>query len=125
MSFERPLSPHLQIYRPQITSVLSILHRLTGVALALGLFVLTWWLMAAATGPEAYECFQKIASSTLGILVLTGWSFALFYHLCSGIRHLVMDGGFFFSIPDLYKTGYVMLGAAVAMTAIFWLSIIL
>jgi succinate dehydrogenase / fumarate reductase cytochrome b subunit len=115
----------LQVYKPQITSVLSILHRITGVALALGLFVLTWWLLAASTGPEAYECFQRVASSKLGILVLTGWSFALFYHLCSGIRHLVMDGGFFFAIKDVYKTGYITLAATVIFTVIFWLSILL
>lgn len=123
MSAERPLSPHLQIYRPQITSVLSILHRMTGVALTLGLFILAWWLLAASAGPEAYDQFRAVASSPVGIIALVGWSFALFYHLCAGVRHLVMDAGWFFTIPALYKTGYTMLGCTVALTAIFWISI--
>ncbi len=125
MAFERPLSPHLQIYRPQITMVLSILHRITGVALSVGLFILTWWLLAASSGPEAYATFQSVAGSPLGLLALFGWTFALFYHLCAGIRHLVMDCGFLFTIPEIYKGGYVMLGASIALTAVFWLCILL
>lgn len=122
MSVERPLSPHLQVYKPQITSVLSILHRITGVALAIGLFVLAWWLLAAASGPEAYDCFSKVMGSPLGVVALVGWSFALFYHLCAGVRHLLMDAGFFFTIPEIYKSGYAMLVAAVVLTAAFWLA---
>lgn len=125
MEFERPLSPHLQIYRPQITSVLSILHRLTGVALAVGLFVLTWWLAAIAAGPEAYATFLSVAASPIGLIALVGWSFALFYHLCAGVRHLIMDGGFFFTIPEIYKSAYVMLGATIALTGVFWLAVLL
>lgn len=122
MTHERPLSPHLQIYKPQITSVLSILHRMTGVVLALGLFVLAWWLLAAASGPEAYATFQSVAGSIIGRIALIGWSFALFYHLCSGVRHLLLDSGLFFTIPEIYKSGYAMLATAAALTALFWIA---
>ncbi|NBX66362.1 MAG: succinate dehydrogenase, cytochrome b556 subunit [Proteobacteria bacterium] len=122
MTHERPLSPHLQVYKPQITSVLSILHRITGVVLCLGLFVLGWWLLAAASGPEAYATFQSVAGSPIGIIALVGWSFALFYHLCSGVRHLLMDTGLFFSIPEVYKSGYATLAAAALITAMFWIA---
>lgn len=122
MAHERPLSPHLQVYKPQITSVLSILHRITGVVLCLGLFVLGWWLLAAASGPEAYATFQDVAGSPIGIIALVGWSFALFYHLCSGVRHLLMDTGMFFTIPEIYKSGYATLAAAALLTAMFWIA---
>ncbi len=85
----RPLSPHLQVYRPQLTSVLSILHRITGVALAIGTLLLVWWLIAAAAGPGAYDAAQGFIGSILGRLLLLGWTFALFYHLANGIRHLL------------------------------------
>src|SRR3546814_2392413 len=85
---ERPLSPHLQIYRPQISSVLSILHRATGIALAVGTLLLVYWLTAAAAGPEAFSTAQALIGSFIGRLFLFGWSFALFYHLGNGIRHL-------------------------------------
>ena len=122
MTHERPLSPHLQVYKPQITSVLSILHRITGVVLALGLFVLAWWLLAAASGPEAYATFQSVAGTIIGRIALIGWSFALFYHLCSGVRHLLLDSGLFFTIPEIYKSGYAMLATAAALTALFWIA---
>src|SRR5690606_1427727 len=98
ISSRRPLSPHLQIYRPQITSTLSILHRLTGIALGGGTLLLTWWLVAAAAGPEAFATAQGFICSIVGRLLLFGWSFALFYHLCNGIRHLVWDAGYGFEI---------------------------
>ena len=125
MAFERPLSPHLQIYRPQITSVLSILHRITGVALTVGLFVVAWMLLAVASGPEAYATFQSVMTSPLGVIAVVGWSYALFYHLCAGIRHLVMDTGKGFAIPEIYKSGYTMVGASVVLTVVFWLAVVL
>src|SRR5260221_6908133 len=85
---DRPLSPHLQIYRPQLTSVLSILHRATGILLGVGTLVLAWWVIAAAAGPDAFARVQGFLGSWLGILVLLGWTAALFYHLANGIRHL-------------------------------------
>ncbi len=89
-SADRPLSPHLQIYRWQLTSVLSILHRAAGVALTAGAILLVWWLVAAASGPDAYESVADFLGSWLGLLLLFGWSLSLFYHLCNGIRHLVL-----------------------------------
>src|SRR5258708_16088954 len=88
---QRPLSPHLQVYRWQLTSVMSILHRATGIALSLGAILLVWWLGAASDGPEPYAAVQRFLGSWIGLLLLFGWSLALFYHLCNGVRHLVWD----------------------------------
>jgi len=85
---KRPLSPDLQIYRPQLTSVLSISHRVTGIALSVGTLLLVSWLLAAAAGPQAYSTVQGFMRSWLGLLVMFGWTFSLFFHLCNGIRHL-------------------------------------
>src|SRR5690348_15437891 len=85
----RPLSPHLQVYRLPLTAVMSITHRITGVGLSLGLIVVTVWLVAAAYGPEAYDAFAGFMVSWLGLLILLGFSLALFFHLCNGIRHLL------------------------------------
>ncbi len=117
---ERPLSPHLQIYKPQLTSVLSILHRITGMGLAFGALLMTWWLVAAAAGPEAFEATQAIFGSWLGYLILFGLSFALFYHLCNGIRHLVWDAGYCLDIEGVYLSGWIMLAGAFGLTALAW-----
>ena len=119
---ERPLSPHLMIYRPQLTSVLSITHRLTGVALVAGTALLTWWLVAAALGPGAFEVVQAVLGHWLGRLVLLGWTYALFYHLCNGIRHLFWDAGYGFELPTLYATGWLVMAAAAGLTLIAWIA---
>lgn len=119
-SCERPLSPHLQVYKPQLTSVMSIMHRAAGVALAIGTLMVVWWLVAAASGAEAYNVAQNFAASPLGQLMLLGWSAALFYHLCNGIRHLFWDLGLLFKIEDAYRAGYVVLMAAAMLTAGTW-----
>ena len=93
---ERPLSPHLQIYRWYLTMALSIGHRVTGIGLALGLMLLTWWLLALAAGPEAFATVQAVMRSWPGVLVLFLYTFVLFYHLGNGIRHLVWDAGYGF-----------------------------
>lgn len=116
----RPLSPHLQIYRPQITSILSILHRITGVALSVGTLMLTWWLLAAAAGPDHFATAHGFITSWFGYLLLLGWSVALFYHLANGIRHLAWDAGWGFELPAVYKSGYAVLAATVILTAIAW-----
>lgn len=118
---KRPLSPHLQVYRPQLTSVLSILHRITGVALASGTLLLVWWLVAAAVGPEAYATASGFIGSWLGLFMLLGWSAALFYHLANGIRHLVWDAGFGFELETVYRSGWAVVIATVALTALAWL----
>ncbi len=119
---ERPLSPHLMIYRPQLTSVLSITHRLTGVALVGGTALLTWWLVAAALGPGAFEVVQAVLGHWLGRLVLLGWTYALFYHLCNGIRHLFWDAGYGFELPTLYATGWLVMAAAAGLTLAAWIA---
>jgi len=118
MQKERPLSPHLQVYRPQLTSVLSIMHRGTGIFLALGTPLLVLWLMTLATGPDAYAKLQQCFSHWFVQLVLLGWTFALFYHLCNGIRHLFWDIGKGFQIENLYKSGWAVVGCAFALTAL-------
>lgn len=117
----RPLSPHLQVYKPQLTSMLSILHRLTGVALAIGTLMLVWWLIAAATGPEAFDAAQSFIGSIIGRLLLLGWTFALFYHLANGIRHLAWDTGRGFELATAYTTGWLVVIAAIVLTLASWL----
>ena len=118
---ERPLSPHLQVYRWQITMTLSILHRATGIALAAGTLLLAWWLLALAAGPESYAQVQAFNGSWFGRLLLFGWTWSLFYHLCNGIRHLAWDAGFGFEIPTFYKTGWAVVIASLVLTLIAWI----
>jgi len=117
----RPLSPHLQVYRPQLTSVMSICHRMTGVALAVGTLLLVWWLVAAATGAAAFEVVQGFIGSWIGRLLLFGWSFALFYHLCNGLRHLFWDAGKGYELGSAYASGKVVIAAAVILTLAAWI----
>jgi len=119
-SSNRPLSPHMQVYRPQITSMLSILHRITGVALGVGTLLLVYWLAAAASGPAAFADAQALIGSIIGRLLLFGWTFALFYHLCNGIRHLFWDAGYGFEIETVSRTGWLVLAAGLALTVISW-----
>ena len=120
-SDNRPLSPHIQIYRPQLTSVLSIAHRGAGIALSVGAAFFAWWLLAAASGPEAYGAAQAFFGSVFGIIVLAGFSFALFYHLCNGIRHLFWDAGMGLELEQAYRSGWAVVAAAAVLTAGAWL----
>lgn len=115
---ERPLSPHLQVYKPQITSVLSILHRVTGVALTLGTLLLTWWLVAAAYGPDTFATVQGFMGSFIGQLILWGFTFALFYHLGNGVRHLAWDFGWGFELAQLRTSGIAMVAFAAGATLV-------
>ncbi len=117
---DRPLSPHLQIYRWQLTMFMSILHRITGVALSIGGLMVAWWLVAAMMGEGAYNVARDFASSPLGIFMLFGWSVALYYHLFNGIRHLLWDTGKLFKIENAYRAGYVVLLLTVIATAATW-----
>jgi succinate dehydrogenase / fumarate reductase cytochrome b subunit len=117
----RPLSPHLQVYRWQWTMALSILHRITGVALGAGSLLLVYWLTAAATGPEAYARAQGFIGSWFGLLLLFGFSLALFYHLANGIRHLFWDAGRGFELKTAYASGLAVLVAAVVLTGFAWI----
>jgi len=117
----RPLSPHLQIYKPQLTSILSIMHRITGVGMVLGLVVFVWWLVALASGPESYANFVSCAQSTVGQLFLFGLTLGFFYHLSNGVRHLFWDAGFGLELKETYKTGRIVMAATVILTGIVWL----
>jgi succinate dehydrogenase / fumarate reductase cytochrome b subunit len=122
ISDPRPLSPHLQIYRWQLTSVLSILHRASGIALGAGAILIVWWLGAASDGPEAYTAFQSFIGSWFGLLLLFGWSVALFYHLCNGIRHLWWDSGRGLELKSVYISGWTVVVATLGLTAIAWIA---
>ena len=114
----RPTSPHIGIYRWQITMTMSILHRVTGVALSLGTLALVYWLLATAMGPVSYANAHWFFSTWIGQLLMWGWTFSLFYHLCNGIRHLFWDVGKGFEIKDMYTSGYAVWGAALVMIVI-------
>jgi succinate dehydrogenase / fumarate reductase cytochrome b subunit len=120
-SAARPLSPHIQVYRWQLTMSLSILHRATGVALAVGTVILVWWLVAAATGPEQFAFAQNVMGSWIGRILLFGWTFALFYHLANGIRHLFWDAGYGFGLPAMYRSGWLVVGVSIALTILSWI----
>ena len=121
MKSKRPLSPHLQVYKLPLPALLSVLHRRTGAALGVGTLLVTWWLASVAGGPEAFESSSAVLGSFLGSLVLFGWSWALFYHLCNGIRHLMWDVGFGYDIPTTFLTGKVVVGASFVLTVLLWL----
>ena len=119
---QRPLSPHLQVYRPQITTVMSILHRATGVLLAIGAFALAAWLATIASGGDAYGAFAAWVGSTPGRLAMLAMGAALVYHWLNGIRHLLWDVGWGFEIPRVYASGYVVIALTVVITAtLAWL----
>jgi succinate dehydrogenase / fumarate reductase cytochrome b subunit len=118
----RPLSPNIQIYRPQLTSVLSIANRITGVILSLYAVVLVAWLLAAAEGPHAYGAVQVVIQSWIGQILLFGGTFSFFLHLCGGIRHLVWDAGYGFDLGAIYASGWTVVGASTALTLITWIT---
>jgi succinate dehydrogenase / fumarate reductase cytochrome b subunit len=117
----RPLSPHLQIYRWYLTMALSIGHRISGIGIAIGLVLFTWWLTALARGPESFAVVQGAMDNIFGGLILFGFSAALFYHLCSGVRHLVFDAGRSLDKEGLRKSGIIMAASAGFLTVVFWL----
>lgn len=116
----RPLSPHLQVYRWPISMALSILHRATGCALAVGTLLLTWWLVAAATSDTAFADAQWFMGSAIGLLLLFGWSLALIFHFFSGIRHLVWDAGIGFEAPTYNTSGWGVVIATAVCTVLVW-----
>jgi len=120
---QRPLSPHLQVYKPQLTSMLSITHRGTGLFLSLGMVVFIYWLYQLATSTQSANQTMQFFQSGLGMVLLYLWIFAFAYHLCNGIRHLFWDVGKGYSLTAVYRSGYAVMIAAVALTAlIYWLS---
>lgn len=117
----RPLSPHLQVYRLPFTALTSISHRISGVLLSGGALVLVYWVVAAAAGPQAYATASSILSSLPVQVLIFLWTFVLFYHLCNGIRHLVWDVGHGFDLKTAQRSGQIAIGAAAALTLIAWL----
>jgi len=116
----RPLSPHLQIYRPMLTMMMSIAHRITGAALYLGTLLLAWFLIATSTGPGAYETAAYFFNSIAGKLILFGFTWALFHHLLGGIRHIIWDSGYGFAHPQREWLAQATLVGAIALTLIVW-----
>lgn len=116
----RPLSPHLQVYRWQVQMVSSILHRITGVALAVGSLVVVSGLVTLAAGEDEFNVFRQLVGSPLGMLLMIGWSWALFYHLCNGIRHLIQDGGAGFEIPQFVRSSWLSAIGSVVLTLAVW-----
>jgi len=117
----RPLSPHIQIYRPQLTSVLSILHRFSGMLLAAATLLLTYWVLSVANGAEAYAGAQAFLGSWFGRVILFACSLSLFYHLCNGVRHLFWDAGLGLELETAYASGKAVVGASVALTLLAWI----
>jgi len=117
----RPLSPHLMIYRPQITSMLSILNRITGVGMALGAFMLVWWLLAAATDAAYFDFVNGLMTSWLGYLIWFGLTWALCYHMLNGLRHLWWDMGNGFDLQEVEFSGKLVVGASVVCTLLIWI----
>ena len=116
----RPRSPNMQIYRPQLTSVLSILNRITGIILSVGAVVLVIWLVAASAGPQAYAAVQGAIASWIGQIVLFGATFAFFLHLCGGIRHLIWDTVHGFELRAVYISGWAVVAASIVLTVAAW-----
>jgi succinate dehydrogenase / fumarate reductase cytochrome b subunit len=120
----RPLSPHLQIYRPQITSVLSILHRITGFALSVGLLLLAGLIISAAFGQQSFDLVREQMSTWYGYILLMGWSWAFYYHLCNGIRHLFWDMGKGFELSTVTTSGWAVVLASLTMTDVNWVYVV-
>ena len=118
----RPVSPHIGIYRWPITMVASILNRATGIALSVGSLLLVWWLVAAATGPQAFARVQSFIASPVGLILLLGWTASLFYHFFGGIRHLVWDTGRGLAKPSLNPMTWVILALTALATAGVWIA---
>ncbi|MBI4006327.1 MAG: succinate dehydrogenase, cytochrome b556 subunit [Gammaproteobacteria bacterium] len=116
----RPLSPHLQIYKPQLTSILSITHRGTGVFLSISALFLCCWLLAIANGPDVYANLQTYITAWYGQVILFACVFSLYFHLCNGIRHLIWDMGLGLDIKTTYISGYIVVAATVLLTVATW-----
>ena len=120
----RPLSPHLQVYRWQVTSVLSILHRGTGLFLVLGTAMIAYWVISLALDQNIFASYQTWLGSVVGKVLLAGWSFSLFYHWANGIRHLLWDVGWGYEIERVYMTGWIVVSISVILTGLLWLSVV-
>lgn len=116
----RPLSPHLDVYRLPLTALVSVVHRGTGAALSVGTLVLVWWLIALANGEASFLTAQAFLGSIFGRLLLLGWTFALFFHLANGVRHLIWDAGYGFEKEQAAKSSIIVIAVAVILTVSVW-----
>ncbi len=116
----RPLSPHLQIYKWQVQMVTSILHRATGIALAVGTLIILWGLLSLAAGEDAFNQFKICTGSPLGMILMIGWTWALFYHLCNGIRHLIQDAGAGYAISQFVRSSWLSIIVSIVLTLLAW-----
>lgn len=116
----RPLSPHLQIYKKQVQMMTSITHRATGIALAVGSLLVVWGLMQLAAGEGRFNDFKHLVGSPIGIILMLGWSWALFYHLCNGIRHLIQDAGLGYEIPQFVRSSWLSIAGSIVLTVLVW-----
>lgn len=116
----RPRSPHVQVYRPQLTSVLSFGHRLSGIFLSLGAVLMVGWLLAAVTEATAFSYLNSGLGSPLGLMLLFVWTLALFFHLCNGIRHLFWDAVLGFELKTIYLSGWVVVFSSIGLTLVTW-----
>lgn len=121
---QRPLSPHIQIYRWQAQMVSSIVHRATGVALAVGTLVVIYGLIELAGGEDGFNEFRALIGSPIGMLLMLGWSWSLFYHLCNGIRHLIQDGGAGYEINQFVRSSWLSLIGSVVLTVVAWVYVL-
>jgi succinate dehydrogenase / fumarate reductase, cytochrome b subunit len=119
----RPMSPHIFIYRWPMTMTVSILHRVTGVMLSLGLLVFVAWLVSLAAGADVYERFEGLMGSLAGRVFLVLWTAALFFHLANGVRHLFWDAGVGFEIRQANATGWTVIASTVVLTLVYWLAL--
>ena len=117
---DRPLSPHLFIYKPMLTMLMSIAHRITGTALYFGTLLLAWWLLAAASSPSAYAGIGSFMSSIFGRVILFGYTWALMHHMLGGIRHLIWDSGYGFGPYEREWLAIATLAGSIALTIIIW-----
>ncbi|NKB39209.1 MAG: succinate dehydrogenase, cytochrome b556 subunit [Gammaproteobacteria bacterium] len=116
-SVDSPISPHAQIYKPQLTSILSITHRMTGIVLSLGSLLLCYWLLTIASGEVVYTEFLIHSDAWYGQVILMSFVFSYFYHFCNGIRHLFWDAGLGLEIESAYKSGYAVIVASIFLSA--------
>ncbi|GGY18641.1 succinate dehydrogenase membrane anchor subunit [Rhodanobacter panaciterrae] len=117
---QRPLSPHLQIYKRQVQMMTSIVHRATGIALAVGSVLVVGGLLHLAAGEDSFNHFKSIIGSPVGMILLVGWSWALFYHLCNGIRHLIQDAGLGYEIPQFIRSSWLSVAGSIVLTVLVW-----
>ena len=117
---QRPLSPHMGIYKWQVQMVTSIVHRATGIALSVGTLLVLWGVFSLASGEDSYNQFKTCLGSPIGMILMIGWSWALFFHLCNGIRHLFQDGGMGYAIPQFIRSSWLSIIGSFVLTIIVW-----